>query len=225
MYLLGDIHGDFNTISYFAQKNVEKEPTTLIQVGDFGAGFHKDFTDHMEHLNTILNEFNVTLYAIRGNHDDPKFFDGTYNWSNIKLLPDYTVTVIEGKRILFIGGATSIDRLQRIPERSWWEGEIFNLDVDKLSLYEGIDIVVTHTAPKFAYPIGFNHLVMSFAAYDPTLLEDLTNERQALAIAYETLKEKNKIKKWFYGHFHTTEKTEHEDTIFHVLGINYIYQL
>ena len=66
---------------------------------------------------------------------------------------------------------------------------------------------------------------MSFAAYDPTLLEDLTNERQALAIAYETLKEKNKIKKWFYGHFHTTEKTEHEDTIFHVLGINYIYQL
>ena len=114
------------------------------------------------------SENGTKVIYIRGNHDDPKFFDGTYNWSNIKLLPDYTVTVIEGKRILFIGGATSIDRLQRIPERSWWEGEIFNLDVDKLSLYEAIDIVVTHTAPKFAYPIGFNHLVMSFAAYDPT---------------------------------------------------------
>jgi hypothetical protein len=133
--------------------------------------------------------------------------------------------VIEGKRILFIGGATSIDRLQRIPERSWWEGEVFNLDVEKLSFYEDIDIVVTHTAPKFAYPVGFNGLVMSFAAYDPMLIEDLTNERQALTIAYETLKEKNKIKKWFYGHFHTIETTYHENTDFHVLGINYIYQL
>jgi UDP-2,3-diacylglucosamine pyrophosphatase LpxH len=225
MYLLGDIHGNFNEISYFAQKNIEKEPTTLIQVGDFGAGFHSDFLDDMEQLNTTLNEFNVTLYAIRGNHDDPKFFDGTYNWSNIKLLPDYTVMVIEGKRILFIGGATSIDRLQRTPGKTWWDGEVFNLDVDKLSQFEGIDVVVTHTAPKFAFPIGFNSLVMSFAAYDSTLIENLTNERNAVGIVHETLKEKNKIKKWFYGHFHTTETTRYEDTDFHVLGINYIYQL
>jgi predicted phosphodiesterase len=225
MYLLGDIHGNFNEISYFAQKNIEKEPTTLIQVGDFGAGFHADFLNDMEYLNNILREFNITLYAIRGNHDDPKFFDGTYNWSNIKLLPDYTVMVIEGKRILFIGGATSIDRLQRTPDKTWWEGEVFNLDVDKLSQYENIDVVITHTAPKFTFPIGFNSLVMSFAAYDPMLIEDLTNERNAIAIAYETLKEKNKITKWFYGHFHATETTYYEDTNFHLLGINQFHQL
>jgi hypothetical protein len=133
--------------------------------------------------------------------------------------------VIEGKRILLIGGATSIDRLQRTPEKTWWEGEVFNLDVNRLSRYEGIDIVITHTAHKFAFPIGFNSLVMSFAAYDPKLIEDLTNERNAVAIAYETLKEKNKITKWFYGHFHTTETTYYENTNFHLLGINQFHQL
>ena len=133
--------------------------------------------------------------------------------------------VIEGKRILFIGGATSIDRLQRTPDKTWWEGEIFNLDVDKLLECENIDVVITHTAPKFAFPIGFNSLVMGYAAYDPMLIENLTNERNALTIAYETLKGKNKITKWFYGHFHATETTYYEDTNFHLLGINQFHQL
>jgi hypothetical protein len=30
MYLLGDIHGKFNEISYFAQKNIEKEAESAI---------------------------------------------------------------------------------------------------------------------------------------------------------------------------------------------------
>lgn len=225
MYLLGDIHGDFNVISYFAQDNANKDPKTLIQVGDFGAGFRKHFLDDMDYLNNILSEFNVTLYVIRGNHDDPKFFNGEYNWSNIKLLPDYTVLFIEGRRILFIGGATSIDRLQRIPTVSWWEDEPFNLDVDKLSTYEDIDMVITHTSPKFAHPIGFNNLVMTYAKMDLKLLNDLTNEREALSITYQTLIEKNKITKWFYGHFHDTEITRYENTDFHLLGINFIHQL
>lgn len=225
MYILGDIHGDFNVISYFAQDNKDREPITLIQVGDFGAGFHSEFLNDMEYLNSVLREFNVTLYAIRGNHDDPKFFDGTHTWSNIKLLSDYTVLVLEGKRILFIGGATSIDRLQRTPNKSWWEGEPFNLDVEKLSLFEGVDIVVTHTAPDFAYPLGFNHLVMSYAGYDASLLNDLTNERSSLKIAYKTLTEKNNISNWFYGHFHDTQTTFFENTKFNLLGINHFYQL
>lgn len=225
MYLLGDIHGEFNTIYYFALKNENKEPINLIQVGDFGAGFHKGFISDMEYLNDKLAEFNVMLYAIRGNHDDPRYFDGTHNWSNIKLLPDYSTEIIEGKKVLFIGGATSIDRLYRKPNVSWWEGEAFKLDYDKLRTFEDVDIVVTHTSPKFAYPIGFNDLVMNFAQHDPALVNDLLNERELLSITYNTLKEKNKIKKWFYGHFHTIETTYYEETDFHVLGINHIHQL
>ena len=102
---------------------------------------------------------------------------------------------------------------------------MFNLDVEKLSKFEGIDMVITHTAPKFAYPIGFNDLVMSFAYLDPKLINDLTNERDAISTAYEILIKNNKITKWFYGHFHRTETTYYENTDFHLLGIDYIHQL
>lgn len=225
MILLGDIHGDFQYIVNFCQKNELKEPLTLIQVGDFGAGFSSDFIIDMEYLNDILSEYNVTLYTIRGNHDDPHYFNGEYEWSNIKLLKDYTVLVLEGKRILFVGGAISIDRLQRTENRSWWRDEEFVFDAERLTEYEGIDIVVTHNAPWFAYPSNFNSLVMSFAAYDLTLLDDLTRERGSLTEMFNILKEKNNIKHWFYGHFHTNKTEIHDNINFNVLGINSLYYL
>ena len=225
MILLGDIHGNFQCIVNFCYKNELKEPLTLIQVGDFGAGFSSEFVIDMEHLNDTLSEYNVTLYAIRGNHDDPHYFNGEYEWSNIKLLKDYTVLVLEGKKILFVGGAISIDRLQRTENRSWWRGEEFVFDPDRLAEYEGIDIVVTHNAPWFAYPSNFNNLVMSFAAYDLTLLDDLTRERGSLTEMFNILKEKNNIKHWFYGHFHATKVEIHNDINFNLLGINSLYYL
>ncbi len=225
MILLGDIHGDFQTIVNFARKNKSEEPQYLIQVGDFGAGFHKNFLVDMEYLNDELREANITLYVIRGNHDNPIFFNGEYEWPNLKLLRDYTTMVIEGKRILFVGGAISIDRLQRKENISWWEDETFNYNEELLETFEGIDIVVTHSSPNFVFPQTFNHLVMSYAAYDPNLLNDLTLERQRFNEMYKILVNKNDIKHWFYGHFHTTKSETYENTRFNVLGINYFYNL
>lgn len=221
MVLLGDIHGDFQEIYYFSKRNETQEPINLIQVGDFGAGFKSSFIDDMEYLNTELANSNVTLYAIRGNHDDPKFFNGEYNWSNIKLLPDYTVLEIEGKRILLVGGAISIDRLQRTENVSWWKDEVFNFDSEKLSEFRNIDTVITHSAPHFVFPQTFNSLVLSFASYDSKLIQDLTDERNRFNEMYNILNENNKIKHWFYGHFHTTRSERYEDTMFHVLGVNF----
>jgi predicted phosphodiesterase len=225
MILLGDIHGDFQTIVNFARKNKSEEPQYLIQVGDFGAGFHKNFLADMEYLNQELANANITLYVIRGNHDDPKYFNGEHEWSNLKLLKDYSILVIEAKRILLVGGAISIDRLQRKENVSWWEGETFNYNEELLETFEGIDIVVTHSSPNFVFPQTFNHLVMSYAAYDPNLLNDLTLERQRFNEMYKILVNKNDIKHWFYGHFHTTRSETYENTRFNVLGINYFYNL
>jgi predicted phosphodiesterase len=225
MIVLGDIHGDFKTITFFARKNKFKEPQNLIQVGDFGAGFSKFFLDEMEFLNNELRDSNITLYVIRGNHDDPKFFTGEYEWSNIKLLKDYTTLVIEDKKVLFVGGAISIDRLHRIENVSWWADEIFNFDEKKLVEFDGIDIVVTHNAPNFVYPQTFNHLVMSFASHDPNLLIDLTFERESINKMYQILIKKNNIEHWFYGHFHTTKSEIYDKTMFNLIGINNFYNL
>jgi predicted phosphodiesterase len=225
MVILGDIHGNFNLIVNFCRKNESKQPINLIQLGDFGAGFSPDFLDDMEYLNEHLFEYNVTLYVIRGNHDNPKFFNGKYNWSNLKLLKDYTVLDLEGKKILLIGGATSIDRNHRTENISWWSDEIFRLDIKKIKKLKDIDIVVTHTTPNFANPISLNSLVLLFAQDDSNLISDLTFERSELKRLYDILSENNEIKHWFYGHFHNTNTEEYNNTTFNLLGIDEFYDL
>jgi predicted phosphodiesterase len=225
MFILGDIHGNFNQIVNFCRRNESKQPINLIQLGDFGAGFSPDFLDDMEYLNEHLFEYNVTLYVIRGNHDNPKFFNGKYNWSNLKLLKDYTVLDLEGKKILLIGGATSIDRNHRTENISWWSDEIFRLDIKKIKKLKDIDIVVTHTTPNFANPISLNSLVLLFAQDDSNLISDLTFERSELKRLYDILSENNEIKHWFYGHFHNTNTEEYNNTTFNLLGIDEFYDL
>lgn len=229
MHFLGDMHGDFYTVERFCRRNETKTKINVIQVGDFGAGFghNIDFIEMMDHLNSILAEFNVTLYVMRGNHDDPAYFDGKYTWwSNLKFMPDYSVLELEGKRILLVGGAISIDRKVRTEGRSYWKDEVYVLDEEKLKMIKDIDIVVTHNSPHFCNPRGFNALVRSFAADDPDLLDELTHERNLLTVTHDILKNNgNPIQQWFYGHFHHTFNETHGDIHFHLLTINQYHEL
>ena len=72
----------------------------LLKVGDFGIGFTEKFNDMttLGQLSNFLKERNIQMYAIRGNHDDPDFFDGHLEnyFDNLHLLPDYTVINIDG---------------------------------------------------------------------------------------------------------------------------------
>jgi len=106
-----DWHGEWNKVIREI-KRLELSDCTIIQVGDFGIGFEKPEKElrTMQYLNATLESNNIKLYAIRGNHDDPAYFDGTYKVGNIELLADYTILNIEGKSILCVGGAISVDR-------------------------------------------------------------------------------------------------------------------
>jgi len=221
MFLLGDIHGDFNKVAYMAYDNSNLTvPRNIIQVGDFGAGFSKSFYEDMAYLNNVLKKHNTFLYVIRGNHDDPSYFNGDLKLSNLQLLPDYSVINIEDKNILCVGGAISIDRKSRVVNKSWWVDEVFNLNPEKYSNLRDIDIVITHTAPSFCYPVDFNQLVYNYAYYDKKLLRDLQFERNQLNQLYLNLIERNNIEYWFYGHFHTSNAEKIDQTWFHLLSIN-----
>ena len=229
IYLLGDIHGNYNTITYWLG-GVHHRDCHLIQVGDFGIGFRDPEREHilMDSLNEKLKEKNVILYAIRGNHDDPDCFRlKQYEKSNIHFLDDYSVLELEGHKILLAGGAISIDRTVRKRDNppSWFPGEVFVLDVEKLSSYRDIDIVVTHTAPTFCNPVGWNQLVHDWADMDPGLHHELPKERMMLTEMHDILIKENKIKKWFYGHFHFSKKEKHGDVEFQLLAINEFKEL
>ncbi len=221
IYVLGDIHGNIEFVKYHIE-TYSMSDCIIIQVGDFGIGFRSEVNENL--TLKLLNKFsklrNITMYAIRGNHDDPYYFGGKHISSNLILLKDYSVLELEGFNFLLVGGAISIDRKIRVKGKSYWEGELFVLDEQKLSDIKGIDVVITHNSPDFAFPIGLNDLVMHYAQNDVHLLTELPKERGLISKMYDILSLNNDIKKWYFGHFHTAKTQEINGIIFTALNIN-----
>ena len=233
---IGDTHGDHKGIMMKIAK-YKITDSVFIHVGDFGIGFieeHKDL-HNLNVLNEHFVEANNMLYVIRGNHDNPKFFDGYYQLSNVKLMPDYSVIELNGNKILLVGGAISIDRKQRLSRMQtdasygrktelFWHDERFILKKEISDKLRDIKYVVSHTSPKFAYPnnlmYGYSEIVHEFAAKDSSLYNDLDNERDEITKLYDSLVANNKIENWIYGHFHSSKLEEHFCTKFTLLSID-----
>ena len=234
---VGDIHGDLNQISYH-QKLHKIKDSLYIQVGDYGIGFKSEFKEiqTLEYFNDLFKKQNNFIYAIRGNHDYPKYFKGNHNKSNIILVSDYTVLDFNVNettlKILFMGGAISIDRILRKAYLTngkqgsdYWKDEEFIFNPDLLKTYENLDIVVTHDAPDICLPIGTSQLLEYYKSVDSCLGEDVSRERDLLTQTYNILKEKNQLKYWFYGHFHNTFNDIKNDTKFICVDMNRFYSI
>lgn len=224
--LCGDIHGEFNTLRY--DINRLHENSYIIQVGDFGMGFHKPnyYKDHaFPELNEVLVKKNCHLYAFRGNHDDPSYFKETHNpfdYSNITLLADYSELDLLGKNILVVGGAVSVDRRFRVPNKSWWSDEEFVLKFEHEFPYKDrqYDLVLTHTRPGVCGAFKGFASIKDWCDQDVDLKNDLIVESQALDKLWEWTKPKD----WIYGHFHQSHLISHEGTSFRCLDIDEHYQ-
>jgi len=78
---LGDTHGDNMKIAptllqkYHLDNN--QETKGILHVGDFGMGFTKlnGEKTYLKLLNDRLKKYNTYLYVVRGNHDDPQYFN------------------------------------------------------------------------------------------------------------------------------------------------------
>jgi predicted phosphodiesterase len=239
MIFIGDTHGNNGYIKMVID-NYDYRNLEMVHVGDFGVGFigMDQEIKNLNALNEWLKERGLILHVIRGNHDNPHYFDGTYLNTNLKLHPDYTVLNIEDKNILCVGGAISIDRGPRrrynqievaqnlhSENRYHWEQERFVLDREKLAEFRDINVVVTHTAPHYAKPFDVKGkwppIVQQFIDQgDDKLGDDLVAERKMLDEMYDILNKNNYIEDWFYGHFHRNEYTNHEATLFNMLAIN-----
>ena len=239
--MLGDIHGNYADLKY--QINTKKISNCyIIQVGDFGIGTLPRYRDeeNLKDLNYFLEAHGITMYVIRGNHDDPFYFKGQHRYKNLKLIPDYTILNLDGYKILLVGGALSVDRTISLAkmevakkvgtnQKLYWEDEKFVLDEEKMKTVRDIDIVVTHTAPTWCFPYvteKANDFVMNFTENDPTLLDELKVERNKMDNLFQILEDNgNKIQKHFYGHFHRNEVEQHRHITHILLGKNELKEL
>lgn len=224
--LVGDIHGEFSTLGY----NIKKfhEDSCIVQLGDFGIGFYRDgyYKNELTHLNKILKSKNCHLYAIRGNHDSPKWFKETnnpFNLSNITFLADYSELTLLQKNFLFVGGAVSVDRSFRKEGISYWNDEEFNLKLDNEFPYseKQYDVVVTHTRPGVCGAFKGFDKINYWCDQDYDLREDLILESQKVDYLYE----KTKPKYWIFGHFHESLRLTYEKTEFRCLNIHEHWEL
>ena len=245
MYL-GDIHGNFNVIHQYV-KMYDIKDAHIIQVGDFGVGFNTFAKEKrmLEAYHPLLVKNNVTVWAIRGNHDYKPYFDNDpFGFTNIKLVPDYTVLNLEGNKILCVGGAVSVDREFRYTKKqklgifendtlgveSWWPDELFVLDVDKVKDLKDINIVVTHTCPDYCPPdnsFGFGPFVENIIRQtgDVDLKTDLLLERNQVTELFHILKlNGNNVEYNYYGHFHKSDTITMYGTKHRLLGVGELWE-
>ena len=241
MYL-GDLHGNFNVVNQYV-KHYDITDAYIIQVGDFGVGFSTLDKEKrlLKMTNDALVKRNVTLYAIRGNHDFPGYFNNDpFGFTNIKLVKDYTVLNLEGKNILCIGGAVSVDRKLQMTKHQlngnfdvktgnerWWNDEGFVWQDDKLVDLRNINIVVTHTAPDYCIPDnsnGFGASVNGFFKNDSELKLDLLDERRQMTLAFQTIKMYNEIHLHVYGHYHRSDLITIDNVQHRVLGVGELFE-
>lgn len=149
--ITGDVHGEFDFLNQLIN---QKKPELIICCGDFG--YWPKFKEHYNYENIKLQGAEKLLW-VDGNHED--------HWSlrdresdeiapGIYYMPrGSTYTLPDGRTILFMGGANSIDKKYRTVGRDWFPEEIIT-QTDLMDLPEvDIDIFITHTCPKELVPI------------------------------------------------------------------------
>jgi UDP-2,3-diacylglucosamine pyrophosphatase LpxH len=232
LYAVGDIHGNFTN---FEKLMGNAKNSDYILVGDVGLGFHSKeyYTKWFSEWNDRLKKDGNIVYLMRGNHDDPSFWkEKKIDFSNIRLVQDYEVLRLKNKNILCVGGALSVDRKHRVEGLTYWKDEEFVYDEDLTSTFTNIDIVMTHSAPEFCYPRGYDtKFLQGFYYYDTNLRTDLVVERIAMARMYQVLTrgglfgKPNEIFAWYYGHFHQSKTEYHNDIMFRLCNINEIVEI
>ena len=204
--ILGDTHGEWyalNEVVQFAFKHHVID--LIIQVGDFGYGWPESrpgkdpvtYSTHRYHKRYNTKEereqyLEVPHLWLDGNHENHELIaqDQGATQPNWTYMPRGSVYEHMGKRFMFFGGATSIDKKTRTPGVSWWPEESITMGQVMKTLEEEdgpIDYMFSHEHPDIV-PFKDKRADDSIGKADRVMLDQL--------------RVKYKPKAWFYGHHH-----------------------
>lgn len=238
LFFTGDCHGDYTRFSkamFPEQKNLTKEDYVIV-CGDFG---YWTPSQEQEEMLDILEQLPFTLLFLDGNHENHAVLDqmkvklwhgGTVHQirSSVYHLMRGQVYELDGKRIFTFGGASSHDVPggilnrkdpeftkksdllsecgipYRIEGESWWPREL----PDEEEYREGyanleqcgwkVDLIATHccsttTMKKMNLPGCYR--------------------RDALTDYLDTIKEKCRFERWYFGHYHQDRRVSKKETV------------
>ena len=222
VYFCSDVHGNFKAIENWLE-NFAKTGDIMAQGGDAGLGFVHE--RKIESLAQKFSDAGCRCLITMGNHDQPSYFKENRKFKEaLECLPPTHFRKINNKGFLFLGGAISVDRYQRIEGRSWWRDEEFVLEEEYLKSVRGVDHIISHNCPDFAKPV-ISHkgdIVDYYSQFDKTLIEDLRVEGELFNRAWKIVSENNKVKSWNGGHYHVSKKQVFDNCLFRCYDIDEI---
>ena len=235
LFVCGDIHGELETLVFNAVEKKKLKNVGIIVVGDFGAGFGnpKSMDVKYEKVLKRLERNNLKIYTVRGNHDDPSFFDGKHDYDRLEFLQDHTITEICGWKIYPIGGAVSQDidfkssmtaktrreineKLIKVrsSRRVWWPDE--GIVQKRKGLPIKVDMIISHAAPLTFQPIAERPNYVSKELWDSIL-----EERRYLDFVLDSVL----AKRWFYGHYHINASGSRGDLLHRCLPPHELFKV
>ena len=202
IYITGDTHGERKHYWSYRENPNWGEEDCIIVCGDFGHLFWDDW-EETEFLDK-LEQRPYTLCFVDGNHENfPAIFRYPQEvWNgglvhrirrNVFHLMRGQVFTIQGTTVFTFGGAASIDKVMRIPGRSWWPEELPTIgeyaEAEKNLERHGwqVDCILTHTAPLE---------IIRRMGYAPG------DEDRELTGFLEYIMYKAKYQHWYFGHWH-----------------------
>lgn len=209
-YVTGDKHGNYNDVLDFCCQNDTTQNDVLVILGDAGINFCQDARD--KKLKELLATLPITLFCIHGNHDMRPQNIASYkevSWNagvvfmeeeypNILFAKDGEVYNFDGKSVLVIGGAYSVDKKYRLFKNlPWFEDEQPSEEVkakvlEKLKQVDwSVDIILTHTMPYNCE----SQLFLS-ANIDQTTVDKSTEHW------LDYIMSNTRFSLWYGGHFH-----------------------
>jgi predicted phosphodiesterase len=143
---LGDIHGDHKALETADKHFVNEGCVAGIQVGDLGW-----YPWTVPYFNTL--QLTLPWYWIDGNHEYypylANYTEVTEVVKNLFYVPRGVSLELDGRRILFMGGAGSVDKAYRTAGKDWFpEEDITDEQLARVDMTQNIDILVTHVPPQ-----------------------------------------------------------------------------
>ena len=214
MILTGDLHSNqeelqFLRPGYLKEKYGSKAENTIIVIlGDGGFLWHEDpYSDFngelISTLNEWLKELNSVCIVVPGNHENykriyslpkvhlkEKNFEGDFREisQRIKYTERYGEYIFEGKFVLVLGGARSLDKIYR-HEGEWFPDETFSSEekdrIISLIKDNEYDYVLAHTCPDYIVRQIFE-----------------TRYRDSNSEFFDKVMNFISPKTWYFGHLH-----------------------
>lgn len=208
VYVTGDTHGT-KYLAKILPKNLEKyEKGDIIFItGDFGLIYRCANEELEEKYLRVLNESGLVFCFIDGDRENydrlAKYPVTQWNGGKVHKIKENIYHLLRGeiytvddKKILCLGGASTVFKERTIEHRTWWKEEnISEADINN-ALYNlklrnmKVDYILTHTCPLNA---GF---MIQEDEIDALKLQDEN------CLKLEKIYENAEFKKWCFGHFH-----------------------